>query len=268
MRLREELERLAAAYRRGSTLALLFDYDGTLAPLVTHPALALCPASTLQLLASLADLPGVSVGIISGRSLADLQTMVSLPKLLYAGTSGLEVQTNGGVQVPPEAREYRPFLQSAAAVLAPLVSHYEGAWIEDKPLALTIHYRNVDRHNTPLLRQCLSDVLNRFTDVLTTVDGSMALEILPAIGRDKGRALRQIVEMLPAPALPLYIGNDANDAEALAAAAELGGISIGIGPFAPGAAQHRLPDHDSVIDLLSLLRALLRGTESGLSTAR
>ena len=259
MRLKEELERLATAYRTGSTLALLFDYDGTLAPLVTHPALAQCPASTLQLLADLAELPRVHVGIISGRALADLKSMVTLPRLTYAGTSGLELEARGVVCIPPEAHRYHPHVQRAATSLAPLVARYQGAWIEDKPLAFTVHYRNVNRDDTPQLRQCLSNVLARFDDVLTTVDGSMALEVLPAIGWSKGQALRQIVAALPAPALPLYAGNDANDAEALEVAAELGGVSIGIGPLAPGVARYRMSDFESLVDWLSSLHALLDG---------
>ena len=33
-------QKLAAAYRSGHRLVLLFDYDGTLTPLVDHPRLA------------------------------------------------------------------------------------------------------------------------------------------------------------------------------------------------------------------------------------
>ena len=34
------LERLITAYQRGERLVLVFDYDGTLTPLVSHPRLA------------------------------------------------------------------------------------------------------------------------------------------------------------------------------------------------------------------------------------
>ena len=38
--LRAELARLVDARRRGTRLVLLFDYDGTLVPIVEHPSMA------------------------------------------------------------------------------------------------------------------------------------------------------------------------------------------------------------------------------------
>lgn len=253
MCLRDELHRLAAAYDVGSNLALLFDYDGTLAPLVTHPELALCPPSTLELLARFADLPRVRVGIISSRELADLKTMINLPNLIYAGTSGLELEANGIVRIHPAAIQYRSVLRSAAKSLVPVVERFSGAWIEVKRFSMTIHYRNVNRDETPFLKQSSSLALMQFDESLTTVDGSMALEILPAIDWSKGESLRQIMNQESSHSLPFYAGNDANDAEALSIATELGGVAVGIGPFAPQTARYRLPDTDSLLDsLLSL----------------
>jgi trehalose 6-phosphate phosphatase len=259
MCLRDELQRLAAAYRAGSALALLFDYDGTLAPIVTHPALAECPSGTLQILSRFADLPRVRVGIISSRELADLKTMVHLPKLIYAGTSGLELEENGVVQIHPAANQYRPFLRSAAKSLASVIGRFSGAWIEVKRFAMTLHYRNVNRDETPFLKQSASLALRQFDHSLTTVDGSMALEILPDLGWSKGESLRQIMDSQPSDCLPFYAGNDANDAEALQIAADLGGVAVGIGPFAPYPAQHRLPDTESLAESLLSLHLAVEG---------
>jgi trehalose-phosphatase len=55
-----------AEYRAGRPLALLFDYDGTLAPLAPHPSLAALPAATRDALAALAELPRVAVGVVPG----------------------------------------------------------------------------------------------------------------------------------------------------------------------------------------------------------
>jgi trehalose-phosphatase len=250
MCVKDELRRLAAVYHAGRSLALLFDYDGTLAPLVTHPALAQCPSSTLEILARLADLPRVRVGIISSRELANLKTMVNLPKLIYAGTSGIELEENGVVQVHPQVSQYRPILRSAGKSLVSVVERFSGAWIEVKRFAMTIHYRNVDRDETPFLKQSASLALMQFAPSLTTVDGSMALEVLPALGWSKGESLRQILELHASGAVPFYAGNDANDAEAMSMATDLGGVAVGIGPFAPHTATHRLQDTESLVDSL------------------
>jgi trehalose-phosphatase len=251
--IREDLGRLAAGYREGNALALLFDYDGTLAPIVTHPALAECPSATLELLARFADLPRVCIGITSSRELADLKTMINLPRLIYAGTSGLELEVDGVVQVHAAANQYRSSLRRAAKSLVSTVERFPGAWIEVKRFAMTVHYRNVNREETPFLKQSSTLALMEFDGSLTTVDASMALEILPAIGWSKGESLRQIMGLQPPHCLPFYAGNDANDAEALRTATELGGVAVGIGPVAPHTARHRLPDTESLVDsLLSL----------------
>ena len=64
----------------------------------------------------------------------------------------------------------------------------------------------------------------------------------------------------PPPALPIYSGDDANDADALEAAAALGGIAIGIGVRAPATATHRLP---SPRDLLAFHETLLASLPLG-----
>jgi trehalose-phosphatase len=86
MHLAHELQKLAAHYRTGGRLALFFDFDGTLAPLVTHPDLATCPPATSNVLAALARLPRVTAGIVSGRMLSDLKAKINLPSLYYAVT--------------------------------------------------------------------------------------------------------------------------------------------------------------------------------------
>lgn len=265
MCLRNEYDRLAAHYRDGHPLALLFDYDGTLAPIVTHPALAECPAPTLELLARFADLPRVRAGIISSRELADLKTMVKLPKLIYAATSGLELEVQGVTQIHPEAYQFRSSLRNAAQMLMPIVERFAGAWVEVKRFAMTLHYRNVNRHEAPLVKQSATAVLRKFLGTLTTADASMALEIYPAIGWSKGESLRQILELQPPGCLALYAGNDTNDAEALRIAGELGGVAIGIGPVAPNTAQYHLLDTESLVDsLFSLYRKLVN--QVGVST--
>src|SRR5262245_34710076 len=101
--LREVTASLTTAHRTGSRLVLLFDYDGTLTPIVEHPSGAVLESNVRRLLRELAALKGVSVGVMSGRGLADLRHLVALPSLYYAGNSGLELDLRGGRVVHPEA---------------------------------------------------------------------------------------------------------------------------------------------------------------------
>ncbi len=61
------LGRLSRVYRSGRPLALLFDYDGTLAPIRPTPAEAILPDAVRRALTRLASAGDVGVGVISGR---------------------------------------------------------------------------------------------------------------------------------------------------------------------------------------------------------
>ena len=257
MRLVNELDRLAGTYREGGSLALLFDFDGTLAPLVTHPDLATCPRETLDLLAAFSALPRVIVGIVSGRALADLKSKVALPNLVYAGTSGLEMELGEHAIVHPEAPRFAPVLAAATEIASLTIRPFSGAWIEQKPYSFAVHYRHVRRDEIALCEQCLTSQLGRFSGVLDCLDGSLALDVLPALGWSKAEALGAIITHYGQDVVPLYAGNDARDAGAMKAAANLGGVSIGVGPTAPFEAQYSIGDVESLTKHLAAFFARL-----------
>jgi trehalose 6-phosphate phosphatase len=263
-RLRAALARLVDARKSGTSLVLLFDYDGTLVPIVEHPSLAVLSRETRDRLERLALTPSVFVGVLSGRAADDLRDRVGVAGAYYAGTSGLEVFSGRAAIVQPDRARAASVV---AAVLAPIrhvLAGYAGAWVEQKPLGLTVHYRHVIPSQIDALRADLAAALGAFSGT-RVVDGAMAYEIVPDRGGTKGTAVRTILEHVPgAAALPLYAGDDANDADALVAAADLGGIAIGIGPHAPSTAQYRLPDSLSLGCCLDALLEMLvdRGTRN------
>lgn len=64
-------------------LALLLDYDGTLAPLAPHPDLAIIPPQTKELLQRLANIPDIYIAVISGRNVKNVKQMVSNVVILH-----------------------------------------------------------------------------------------------------------------------------------------------------------------------------------------
>ena len=264
MRLVDEFHRLAAVYSAGRNLALLFNFDGTLSHLVTHPDLAICPPETLDLLSAFSELPRALVGIISGRGLHDLKSKVSLPNLVYVGTSGLEMELGEQVTVHPKAARFAPVLASAGEAASLAIRPFAGAWIERKPFSFAVHYRQVRRDEIALCKQCLAIQLGRFSGVLDCLDGSKAMEVSPAIGWAKGEALSAVITHYGQDAIPLYAGNDVSDAGAMKAVAKLGGVSIGVGHFAPLEAQYPIRDVESLTEHLAEFLAKLKTTSSNL----
>jgi trehalose-phosphatase len=248
------VQRLLAAYRYGHRLVLGFDYDGTLTPIVAHPSLARIYPALRDVLARLAAIPRITVGIISGRSLDDVIGMVGLPELCYAGSTGLELALDGERNLPAAALENRALLHFLIAALEQRRVAYPGMWTEKKPFGFTVHYRQLAAEQVADLRAETLALLEPHTAVLHVLDGPLAIEVAPAIGRDKGTALRAILAHGgPEPATVFYAGDSANDAPALAVATALGGIALGIGPEAPAEATQRLSDTTALSELLAAL---------------
>lgn len=257
--LRELRDRLCTAYRQGSGLILLFDYDGTLTPIVEHPQLAVLNRGTRRLLARLANHARVSLGILSGRQLEELQRLVCVPNLCLAGTGGLELNLRGTRIEHPQALRAVDLIKQVAVRLEKELPGYQGAWLETKRLGLAVHYRHLPEHLVAPLRGTIDDAAQAFAGELRIVDGPRAWEITPAWGWTKGTAVRLILAHLGASSeYLLYAGDGANDADAMEVVAGMGGIVLGIGPRAPSAAQYRLPDHAALRTFLSSLEARLK----------
>ena len=252
--LRQEMERLLGAYSAGRALALLFDYDGTLVPIAEHPALAKLPAETRALLEQLSRQPHLTVGVLSGRRIEDLKERVGLPGLCYCGVSGMELELNGLRITHPQAATGHAVIVRLAVPLRELAAAYPGAWVEDKGVGLTLHYRAVSPHRLEELRASVRQILQSFMGELRILDVAMAIEITPAFGWTKGSAVQRMVAYAGRDALPLYAGDEANDRDALESVRDLGGVAIGIGPRAPSSAGYLLPDPAA---LLSWLRSFL-----------
>jgi trehalose 6-phosphate phosphatase len=253
------MERLVATHRGGCRLSLLFDYDGTLTPIVEHPSQARLEERTRTLLQGLARVPGVGVGIISGRGLTDLRHLVGLPGLSYAGTSGLELELQGTHVVHPRAKAHRGLVAEIVEGLAWVATSCPGAWVEDKRLGLTLHYRQVAPANRAHLWDQAGRFLEPYRSKVRVDKGAMVWEITPALGWDKGSALRMMVKSSAQPGLALYAGDGANDAAAYEAVEALGGISIGVGADAPPTAQWRLHRPEELVSFLEGLREALVG---------
>ena len=252
------LERLLTAYQRGERLVLVFDYDGTLTPLVAHPRLAHLDPGLRDVLARLAATPRVTVGVVSGRGLDDLIGMVGLEGLSYGGSTGLELELAGERRIPIEVLASRPLLNRLTGATERRLPAYPGAWVEKKPFGFTVHYRQLAPDRIEPLRAEIAALLEPHAADLHVLDGPMAIEVVPAIERDKGTALRAIVAHSGnEPATVLYAGDAANDAHALAAAAEMGGIALGVGPEPPAVANYRLPDPAALTELLVALAEAL-----------
>lgn len=247
------IERLVQAHARGERLALFFDYDGTLTPIVAHPRLARLHSSTRRLLRRLTR-PRVHVSLVSSRTIADLNDMTTLPGICLAGLNGLEIDIDGLRIVHPHADRGAALIAHLVARLTQETAAVEGAWVEDKRLGLTVHYRGVrEEHARVLVARCRRALLPWYDEV--RIDpGPRALEVFADLGWDKGTAVSHLVSHFGVDGgAVLYAGDGANDAPALQTVAALGGVAIGIGPAAPPQAAYRLATPSQLLGLMTVL---------------
>jgi trehalose-phosphatase len=260
----EVIGRLCTAYQSGAAIALLCDYDGTLAPIVAHPWLAEISGETRQVLQQLIRQPRLHLAILSGRALDELIQMVGLGDLYYSGTGGLELDLRGKRLLPPRAEESVVLIDGLARSLQSVAAGAPGAWVEKKPLGLTVHYRSVAPALIPAFRDRINHVLGRYEGQIRVLPGPSAVEVTANLGWNKGTAVHMIVNDLGANAMPVFAGDGANDADAMEAVRTLGGITLGIGAQAPAAATCRLSDSSA---LVAFLQSFLEKIEQLASSA-
>lgn len=129
-------------------LALLLDYDGTLAPIAPHPDLATLPQETKNVLQRLSNISDVYIAIISGRGVENVKNMVGIEGITYAGNHGLEIlHPDGSKFVHPMPIEYAEkvsgllkALQDSVRIVAenrevPTNVHHEERILRDAPKA-------------------------------------------------------------------------------------------------------------------------------------
>jgi trehalose 6-phosphate phosphatase len=249
---------LLTAYQKGTLVALLFDYDGTLAPIAPHPWLAEMPAETRAILKQLSQRPRLHIGVLSGRALDELIQMVGLADLYYCGTSGLELDLRGKRVLPPESEQFGALMENLARSLHNVAAGASGAWVERKPLGLTVHYRGVEPALIPAFRQRINFILHTLSDKIRAVPGRAAIEVTPNIGWTKGSAVRSILQHIGPNTFPFYAGDSGNDAAGMDVVRSLGGITLGIGMQAPTSASRCLADP---AELAALLQNFLRDLE-------
>src|SRR5687768_9760478 len=136
-------EQIFRKLSRAPQRLLLFDYDGTLAPLCDRPSEAKLSRMIRFGLHRLAHQPGSSVGIVSGRQIDDVRRLVGIPGLIYVGNHGLEIEGSGWGFLYPVTNDRLRVLQQLITTATPLIKPFKGAWFENKKWTLSLHYRLV-----------------------------------------------------------------------------------------------------------------------------
>jgi len=224
--------------------ALFLDFDGTLVELAEAPDAIEVPGELSGLLERLAARLGGRLAIVSGRALGDLDRHVRCGGVAMSGSHGLELRLADGTTLPVA----RPAgLDAARAEVGRFAEAGDGLIVEDKPASVALHFRQAPEREGEVA--AFAAALAAQTGLIVQ-QGKMVAELRPA-GADKGDALRSLMrEPAFAGARPLFMGDDLTDEHAFAAAAELGGAGVLVGPPRETAARYRLAGVAAVAEWL------------------
>jgi len=228
--LADHLNHLAPRIRSAGKVLLFTDFDGTLVPICDTPMEVQLPSEVRDLLASLAAHARVGVAVVSGRDLADLVPRVGVEGIAYAGNHGLEIIAPGLTYREPTATARAAELAGLMAELAEALADIRGAWVQDKVLTASVHYRQVAAEQVPTVLERIEQVIEPVRDRFVLRDGKMVWEVRPAVDWHKGYAVHWLMEALAgghADPLPIYLGDDHTDEDAFTALPE--GITVAVG---------------------------------------
>lgn len=221
---------------RGRQAFVALDYDGTLTPIVARPEHATLSYPMREVLTELAHT--WPTAIISGRARADVERLVGIGSIYYAGSHGFDISGPGGLRLSV-ASAMMPVLFDAAAELRQRLTAVPGILIENKLYSVAVHHRRVEHAHLATINAAIGEVLGARPGLRRTV-GKKVLELSPAVEWDKGRALRWLMRELGlerSGAVPVYIGDDRTDEDAFRAVSPEGiGILVSTVPWSSSAA--------------------------------
>ncbi|MDA0263427.1 MAG: trehalose-phosphatase [Chloroflexi bacterium] len=251
---------LAAA----SHVLLLFDYDGTLTPIVARPEMALLPQDTRRLLAELAGMDRFTVGVVSGREMADVAEKVGIPGLVYAGNHGLEMTGCGMDFVHPEAAAFEASVAEVSGLLREGLAGVPGVEVDNKRLTLSVHFRNAAESSADQVDRTVVTIAAPYVEsgMMRITRGKKVVEVRPNLDWGKGKAIQKIRRDLgdggDSP-FTMFFGDDQTDEEGFAVVQEAGGLAVFIGrPREQTLALHQLESPTEVAQVLALLARLDR----------
>jgi len=240
----------------GRTPAVFLDYDGTLTPIVEDYTQAVLSEEMRRAVAALARV--CTVAIVSGRDLAAVRDLVGLDSLFYAGSHGFEIGgPEGWHDAIEKGAEALPALAQAERTLREELGRIPGHAVERKRFSIAIHYRRATATDAERIEQVVDRVAAGHPQ-LRKGRGKKVFRLQPDVDWDKGHAVSWLLERLGLDRpeiVPLYVGDDVTDEDAMQALSDrgIGIVDRGEDDARATAARYALTDCGDVRRFLEML---------------
>ncbi|KAL3419723.1 putative trehalose-6-phosphate synthase [Phlyctema vagabunda] len=214
--------RMLKQYREAKKRLFMFDYDGTLTPIVKDPAAAIPSDRVIRTLQALASDHRNAVWIISGRDQEFLsQYLGHIKELGFSAEHGSFMRHPGSTEWENLAETFdMDWQKEVFSCFEKYTEKTPGSFIERKRCALTWHYRPSDpelgAHNSRECQKELERTVGKKWDV-EVMTGKANLEVRPTF-INKGEIAKRLVEAYSTeigggapPEFTLCLGDDFTD---------------------------------------------------------
>jgi trehalose 6-phosphate phosphatase len=213
-------EALAPLRADPARAAILFDIDGTLAPIVEKAGDARIPERTRQLLVEVAKRYGV-VACVSGRQASEARAMVAIGTISYLGSHGAELLRAGWTEavLDPTVEDWARRIHDFGREADTSDLRRRRVRLEDKGAIVAFHWRGAPDEEAA--RSTIDAIAARAEAAgLRTHWGRKVLEVRPPVRIDKGAAIASFLKEEDVTSA-LYVGDDVTDLDAFRALVQM-----------------------------------------------
>jgi trehalose-phosphatase len=141
----------------GRRPAVFLDYDGTLTPIVERPELAVLDEAMRSIVRELAR--RCPVAVVSGRDRADVERLVAIDGLVFAGSHGFDIGVPGGRRIARrEGAKFAPVLEAVMTRLQRELAPIAGSLVEPKKASVAVHYRQAAVGDRPRIKAAVDAI--------------------------------------------------------------------------------------------------------------
>lgn len=237
--------------------AFFLDIDGTLAPIERRPDDVQVSQSLITLLYRLTAAVDGALAILSGRSIDQIDALLSPLLLPAAGLHGSDLRLPSGQRVKFEPA---PCIHNQVKIGVDTLTLPQGVWLEEKSgITFALHYREAPEASEQLYKAA-AKIAARTGGSYAVQRGKSIVELKPA-EYTKGRALRQLMKIKPfISRTPIVLGDDLTDETAFAESQFWNGVAIVVGDRKPTYAGFRLESPAAVHDWLASFTSKLESS--------
>ena len=215
-----------------SRFALLLDVDGTLLDIAPTPQAVYVPETLRHTLTKVQGRVGGALALVSGRPIADLDTLFTPLRLSAVGGHGAELRPLAeGATIERRAISLDPIFRED---LTRIAARHSGVIVEDKGYSIALHYRTAPKQGIGLIHDVKHACIAWHDRSIEMLTGKAVIEIKPA-GFNKGTGVRELMSHAPFKGrMPIFIGDDKTDEDAFAVVPDFNGIAVSVGRQIPG----------------------------------